>query len=288
MAKMSYEQFANIQASRTNSRPSQQSSFSNGPSYFNLTEDGETAVVRFDIADINDVAVYSRHSIVLNDKRREVECLRGYGEPADACPLCRAGEKRGFRIYLPLISYTTAPDGTITAQPCIWSQPARFRETLLTYYVDYGDLRNVIFKVTRHGARGDTSTTYSLTIPNPSIYRVENYPADFSAFETFDLHRSMLLSKTAEELEYFLTHKSFPDTQSQQSSPQSAASVQRSAPRSVVTPTPHSEASQTSRDRRANLDTLSSNATPIRTAYTPKEESETAETPSAGPRRYTY
>lgn len=138
--------------------------------------------------------------------------------------------------------------------------------------MDYGDLRNIIFKITRHGRKGDTNTTYSLIVANPQIYKNEDYVADFSAFDTFDINRNMVLNKNAEELQYYVENGTFPGASAPQSSqPQGQVKEVKSTPLHYQQAV-HQEIPPTS---------------PIRTTYTTAEKSQ--EPPAQrGPRRYTY
>ena len=67
MAQMSYEEFTKMQGDQSNGNTSR---YGNSPSFFYLTDDGDTAIVRFNIADIKELPVISRHSVYINGKRR--------------------------------------------------------------------------------------------------------------------------------------------------------------------------------------------------------------------------
>lgn len=268
MAQMSYEQFVEM---NQNKDPSTNQAVN--INYFFLAEDGETVIARFNIPDINKLEVHSRHSIVVDGKRRNVECLRGFKEPVDTCPLCASGSRPSFRIYVPLLVYTVE-NGKIVATPQMWDQPVRLRETLKSYFMDYGDLRKVLFKITRHGKKGDTNTNYTITLANPQVYRDADYPADFSAFESFDLHKNMLLSKNKQELEEYLSTGEFGSQR-----PQTQAvdvGVVQDPPKFVARTQPFTRARRESEPLR--------NVSPQDTT-TPSEEPSSS---SPGPRRYTY
>ena len=276
MAQMTYEEFSKRNSKDVNVNQTSNKSF--GPSYFSLKEDGDTAIVRFNIADIKDVVVHSQHTLKVEDKWRKIECLRTFNEPVDNCPLCKDGNKQQFRIYLELLVYDVK-DNKVVATPSIWETAAKFRETLKSYAMDYGDLRNVIFKLTRVGRKGDTKTTYTLIPANPQIYRNEDYVADFTAFDSFDIHRYMLLNKTKEELEYLVTNGSFlskSDTY-------------------IDTTTQSNEKEQLSYSSTNFRDALRDNSQPIRTVVRggngfrdSSQENNPQQTEQKSPRRYTY
>lgn len=283
MAQMTYEEFSKMNQNST--KDENTSRYTNSPSYFYLADDGDTAIVRFNIADIKDLSVTSRHSVYVNGKRRNVECIRGFNDPVESCPLCASGSRPTFRVYIQLLSYKVE-NGKITYEPCVWDQPARFRETLKSYFMDYGDLRNIVFKITRHGRKGDTNTTYSLIVANPQMYKNEDYVADFSAFENFNLNRSMVLLKSKDELQYYVDHEEFPAVQ--QSVKETAVAGQTRMVQNNTADTMYTTVSTPSGSN------VWEEARPIRSTYnTPdmQERQQPREQPSQiqrGPRRYTY
>lgn len=210
MAQIDFEQFKKMESSNNQSNSSNDRR-SPLVSYLSLANDGDTAIVRFNISGQQDLKIYSKHQVVINGKRRNIQCLRGYNEPASACPLCEHGLKPSYRMYVELIKYDMNGNN-MEITPALWDQPARFAETLKSFILDYGDLRDIVFKITRHGEKGNTGTTYSVIPANPKIYNEENYVKDFSAFDTYDINRYVLLNKSKEELEYFVENNSFPET----------------------------------------------------------------------------
>lgn len=282
MAQMNYDDFSKL---RTTGNTPERKSYVNSPSYFYLADDGDTAIVRFNISSVEDLIVTPVHTIMLNGKRRDVECIK-----PEECPLCREGVALSNRIYIPVISYTTEND-KVTAHPGIWNQPYKFGATLKSWIMDYGDLRNIIFKVTRIGKRG-TPASYSLAPANPKVYRDEDFVADFSAFETFDLHRSMVLLKNKEEMGYYLENNNFPMKQKQETT---SFNTMKEAAASIPTNV---------YDRPAVRTTLRDDAQPIRTVYRGNDFTFTAQAPASqevqhsqetqsqttqkSPRRYTY
>lgn len=288
MAQMSYEEFLKMN-SNSSGNGSSQGARSDNVHYFFLADDGDTAIVRFDIADINDLVVHSRHSVTVNGKRRSVECLRGYNDPIDSCPLCVEGNKPAYRIYIPLIRYST-DNGRIVAESCIWDQPARFRETLKSYFMDYGDLRNALFKLTRHGRKGEASTTYTLIVANPQMYRNEDYPADFTVLDSLDLYRGILLSKSKEDMQKYIETGDFPRP-SPQSNPQSGAQPNSATPRmdkaTFTQPQVNNNPTQTF-EQRGTVQPSEPIRTTIRDTQVNNPSDGNAQPASHGPRRYVY
>lgn len=271
MAQMSYEEFSRKSNEQIKSNTNSNKSF--GPSYFSLKDDGDTAIVRFNVADIRDVVVHSQHTLKIEDKWRKIECLRTINEPIDKCPLCRAGNKQQFRIYLEMLVYEMV-DNNVVCKPVIWETAAKFRESLKSFAIDYGDLRNIIFKLTRIGRKGDTKTTYTLIPANKQIYRDDEYVPDFSAFDSFDLHKYMLLNKTERDMNYLLANGNFPIEEGKKSevkNSNASLNTQSDSPRN-------------------NLRTYSFNRESDKTLETApnKSNEQGSEISTASPRRYTY
>ena len=106
-----------------------------------------------------------------------------------------------------LVSYKDASTGAYTpAQPVVWERPAGFSKELATKLRDYENLAAHVFKVTRIGAGKDTK--YSLDYI-PLYDKPETVPADFSAFNNFDITKHSFWVKTAEDLEGYLATGSF-------------------------------------------------------------------------------
>lgn len=88
------------------------------PSYFSLKDDGDSAIVRFNISKIEDINVTIKHMVKVGGKTRNIECLRMPNEPEDKCPLCASGNKSNTRIYVKLLVYEN--DGNkVVCKPCI-------------------------------------------------------------------------------------------------------------------------------------------------------------------------
>ena len=62
-----------------------------GGGYFSLKNDKDVAQVRFLYDSADDIEGYAVHEVKIGDKKRYVNCLREYGEPVSACPLCEKG-----------------------------------------------------------------------------------------------------------------------------------------------------------------------------------------------------
>lgn len=194
MAHYSFESYEQQAAARDAQQPK------NWVSYFALSNDGDEAVVRFNYSSPQELEITSVHTVTIGDKQRRVSCLRTPYEPIDNCPLCAAGEKPVSKIFIKLIEYVRNDQGQIVPVAKIWERPVAFARLLRTYFDEYGSLSDFVFKIKRHGKRGDTSTTYETIPANPAIYKPEIYVKDFSAFENYSLSSYVVLEKSYDEL----------------------------------------------------------------------------------------
>ena len=82
-----------------------------------------------------------------------------------------------------------------------------------------GDLKNALVLITRNGKAGDMQTTYSMDIlpADHPVFKPDMIPADFSAFNNFNIARHSYWEKTAEEIQAYLTTGQFPERANTQS-----------------------------------------------------------------------
>lgn len=183
--------------------------------FFSLANDGDEAIVRFPYSDPEEFDLDAVHTVKVGNAFKKVSCLRTAREPLELCPLCaRGGEsqsKVSLRFFCKLVRYIQNENGQLVAQPCVWDRPAALSKTLKSFMDDYGDLRNMLFKIKRHGAKGDQNTTYDILPANQSVYKPEVYAPDFSGFNNFDLSYFFCLKKNADEMNTYLATGSFPE-----------------------------------------------------------------------------
>ena len=211
MAQMKYEDYVKFNQKGTNGGPRGSSKPAVG--YFGLKEDGDTAIVRFNISNLDDIRIVSKHTVKSKEgKIRSVGCLRSSpNDSLSVCPLCESGERVAWRAYVPLIHYKQSESGETEAVGALWEQAPRIRETLQSFTEDYGDLRDYLFKVVRHGKKGDPATTYTILPANPNIYKEDIFKKDFAMFESLNFER-FVATKTAEDMHTFLEEGDFPFT----------------------------------------------------------------------------
>lgn len=203
--------------------------------FFNLKNDGEEAIVRFMVDSVEDMEILTVHDIHVDGKFRQISCVRDPREPIENCPLCARNEKIKQVVFIKMIQYVNGPDGKIEAQPVVWQRSASTYAHRMKGYLDnYGPLSNILCKVIRHGARGDMKTTYDI-IPNlnPQNFSPENFPIVTEAFEGYKACGRVVLDKTVDEINTFITTGSFPNNSNDNTTPQPQ-----------VTPQPYGAASE--------------------------------------------
>ena len=188
---MSYEEYMRAQREYQERRESGTTTTTPRVGFFSLKDGGET-FIRFAFSSPAELKIYTTHQTTINGKFRRVACLRTFKEPISNCPLCAAGDKIQTKVYLPLIEYTRDENENLKAEAKIWERSVSYLQNLADFAEDYGDLRSVVFKVKRRGAKLDT--VYNLLPANPQIYNEELYVKDFSAFEGYDVLGGPLLN----------------------------------------------------------------------------------------------
>lgn len=217
MSQFNYSEYQNV-VNRAQSAPSN-SAVKVG--FFKLRDDKDEALVRFNVASLDELQFATVHQLSAATKWMKVSCLNEVGSYSDNCPLCKKvaeGDtsigKAAKKVYVQLlVSYKDKATGQFsTAIPVIWEKPAGFSREIANLLRDYGSLKEHVFKVTRNGAAGDMKTTYSVAYI-PLYDKPETVPTDFSAFANFKINKHSYWEKTLEEIETFLATGSFPETE---------------------------------------------------------------------------
>ena len=188
--------------------------------FFKLADGGE-ALVRFDVTSLDDLYFASIHRVKRNPEDRfcsmSISCLNPLGHSGE-CPLCEAvdaGDERvqkaGKRVFVKmLVAYKDASTGAWAEPvPVIWERPAGFYKELMAKLNDYGDLTQHLFKINRSGSSLDTR--YDINYAVPAVYKAGMIPADFSAFDGFDITKHSYWEKTLAEVKEYLATGSFPE-----------------------------------------------------------------------------
>ena len=192
--------------------------------YFKLKNDGDIAIARLNIGSTDELMFASVHTIGINGKWIKVSCLNPLGSYNGDCGLCSAHNanpkgavsKAAKKLFIPMmVSYRdpNAATGYTAPAPVIWDRPAAFSRELANKLMVAGDLRNTLVLITRNGKAGDMQTTYSMDIlpADHPVFKPDMIPADFSAFNNFNIARHSYWEKTAEEIQVYLTTGQFPE-----------------------------------------------------------------------------
>lgn len=169
-----------------------------GGGFFSLKNDKDVATVRFMYNTLADVEGYAVHEIELDGKKRYVNCLREYNDPIDVCPLCADKYKVLAKVFVHLFDEETQ-------EVKVWDRGKTFFTKLSSLCARYNPLVSTPFEIERNGKKGDTSTTYETFALESDDITLDDLP------EVPALLGSLILDKSAEELEYFLDNGEFED-----------------------------------------------------------------------------
>lgn len=207
-----------------------------GPTFFSLKNDGDSALVRIMHDTPESITPFDTHKVPTPKFKfgRTVNCLRTPEEPIDNCPLCKAGHKLTTKIFVKMIEYVKQEDGTIKAVPKIWEKPLGFAWELTGKMKIYGPLSQSLFIITRHtpNPSDPKNTTYSMDCAPAHMYPLEAYPNHPELFEGFNVVGHGLYSPSHEDMEYYLVNGDFP------TKAQTATESAPSAPQTVAQPQP--------------------------------------------------
>ena len=192
--------------------------------YFRLKDDGDIAIARINLSSTDEFMFAAVHTINAGGKWLKVSCHNPLGMNAAGCALCEAHKanpkgsigKSAKKLFIPMIvSYRdpNAATGYTTPVPVIWDRPAQFSRELANKLMIAGDLKNTLVLITRNGKANDMQTTYSVDVlpANHPVFKPEMVPADFSAFNNFNIAKHSYWEKTPEEINAFLTTGQFPE-----------------------------------------------------------------------------
>ena len=169
-----------------------------GGSFFTLKDDKDKARVRFLYRGVEDVKGYACHKVAVGDKDRYVNCLRAYNEPLDKCPFCAAQLKVTPRLFLSLYNEDAG-------EVQVWERSKSYFQRLASLSSRYNPLHDEIIEIERSGKKGDMHTTYE-------FYPIENEPVNLDDFEITNPLGTIILDKTAEDMNVYLDMGAFPDT----------------------------------------------------------------------------
>ena len=192
--------------------------------YFKLKEDGDIAIARINLSSTDEFMFAAVHTLQVGGKWMKVSCHNPLGMNAAGCPLCSANQanpkgsigKSAKKMFIPmLVSYRDPQSATgyTPVTPVIWDRPAQFSRELANKLMIAGNLKDVLVLITRNGKAGDMQTTYSVDVlpANHPVFKPEMIPADFSAFNNFNIAKHSYWEKSVEEINTFLATGQFPE-----------------------------------------------------------------------------
>ena len=168
-----------------------------GAGYFSLKNDKDVATVRFMYNSVEDVTGYAVHQVEIDGKKRWVNCLREYNQSKDVCPFCREGKFVTAKLFVPI--YNVDEDKTQ-----IWERGKKFISKISSICARYPDVVSHKFEIERNGKPGDTQTVYEIYEVRKDETTLEDLP------EQRDVLGTVVLDKSAEDMEYFLEEGYFP------------------------------------------------------------------------------
>lgn len=190
---------------------------SGGGSFFVLKDDGDSANIRFLYDDIMDIEGFAVHQVEMPDgKKRYVNCLRNYGDPIDNCPLCREKFKVMTRLFLKVYNEDD--------KECqVWERGKSYYNDLRILCSRYKPLHDEIVEITRSGKKGDKQTKYA-------AFPVENSSVNLDDYDVVDPLGTIILDKTADEMEYYIEHGDFADEENSRPQNRSSRGSENEAP----------------------------------------------------------
>lgn len=170
-----------------------------GAGYFSLKDDGQTAKVAFLLNGIEDLEGYTVHQVEVDGKKRYVNCLHEYGNPKDDCPFCAAGKFTMAKYFIPLYNFN---ENKVQS----WERGKKFGDRISAFCARHPNTVTWGVEIQRIGKPKDTQTTYDM-------YEAREFDDPNRKVEDFDFKDplgSIILDKSADEMEYYLQAGTFP------------------------------------------------------------------------------
>ena len=176
--------------------------------FFSLKNPEETAQVRFCHTDMSDIETITLHTTTSKDgKIRKVACLREYNDPIETCPFCKYASENPnnknisplqIKLFVSLAEYTESTNG-VTYEKKIWERGPQFKEKLNSYLKRYNPLYKQVFEIEKQAKYAE--------------YPIPGTPEEFPLVKSDLINKSVLgtivATKTAEEMNYFIENGTF-------------------------------------------------------------------------------
>ena len=130
-------------------------------------------------------------------KTRYVNCLRSYNEPLDMCPLCAAQFKVVPKLFIKLFNEDLG-------ECQIWERGKTYFQRISSLSSRYNPLVNEVVEIERNGKAGDKQTSYE-------FYPISNSPVNLEDYDCPEPLGTIILDKTADDMNVYLDTGFFPD-----------------------------------------------------------------------------
>ena len=159
------------------------------PWFFNLINDGDTAVVRLLHSSTDTIEVADTHRMKVGGKTKRIKCV------GDGCPLCAEGESEK-RIFIHLWDYTDAKEK-------VWDRTDKIIPQLVQLQQSWNPLSSAVIKITR---KGTEFPKYEIEVQNPMNY--ENTSLDLIDKK---VAKMFYMNRSSDDIKTFLSSGEFPE-----------------------------------------------------------------------------
>ena len=160
-----------------------------GGGFFGLSDDKDTAVVRFLIGKelVPEEDWFVAHEIEVEGKKRWAQCT----EEGD-CPLCKSGIKPQIKLFLQL---EDGRDGEVK----VWERGRKFIPKMTGLQTRAGALYTRKYEVERNGKKGSTDTTYEIYPMDPDNAMTEDQMLEKKGKLLSELDKNGLILRMSHE-----------------------------------------------------------------------------------------
>lgn len=169
-----------------------------GHGYFSLSNDKDTARVRFMYNSIDELVGYAVHECEVDGRKRYVNCLRSYDQPVTECPFCANHQFQTVKLYIPVYMVDTG-------EVKLWERGKKFIAKMTSLLSRYPNPVNTIFEIERNGAKGDTNTSYEIYPMETDDTIMEDLPP------VPEIVGGVILDKPYAEMEEYMNTGKFPE-----------------------------------------------------------------------------
>lgn len=178
--------------------------FATSGNFFQLKDDGDSAVVRLLFNKEEDIDNYiaSVHVLEKDNRITDVDCIRSHDEPADKCPFCAERIRMQVKIYIPLWDEDRK-------RVLWWTRSRGFIEKVVKQIREVdGSIVGTPFKIIRIGAAGSFDTDYEFI--QQAKKADDKMVEDFVDLKELNISEAGVLDLTEEQMEKYLRTGNLP------------------------------------------------------------------------------